>query len=50
VTLSENAEIEFRLKLRIKCRIKLNENAKETYEKLRRAYGEHTLSRAQVFR
>jgi len=30
--------------------VKLNENATETYEKLRKAYGEHALSRTQVFR
>jgi len=30
--------------------VKLNENAAETYEKLRRAYEEHALSRTQVFR
>ena len=34
----------------IKFCVKLNENAAETYEKLRRAYGEHALSRTQVFR
>ena len=34
----------------IKCCVKLNENATETYEKLRRAYGEHALSRTRVFR
>jgi len=34
----------------IKFCVKLNENATETYEKLKRAYGEHALSRAQVFR
>ena len=34
----------------IKFRVKLNENAKETYEKLRGAYGEQALSRTQVFR
>jgi len=34
----------------IKFCVKLNENATETYEKLRRAYGEHALSRTQVFR
>ena len=30
--------------------VKLNENATETYEKLKRAYGEHAVSKAQVFR
>jgi len=34
----------------IKFCVKLNENATETYEKLRRAYGEHALSRTHVFR
>jgi hypothetical protein len=34
----------------IKFCVKLNENATETYEKLKRAHGEHALSRAQVFR
>ena len=41
-------------KLEQRCAIKfcakLNENATETYEKLRRAYGEKALSRTQVFR
>jgi len=34
----------------IKFCVKLNKNATETYEKLKRAYGEHGLSRTQVFR
>ena len=34
----------------IKFCVKLNENATETYEKLKRAYGEHAVLRAQVFR
>jgi len=34
----------------IKFCVKLNENATETYEKLRWAYREHALSRTQVFR
>ena len=34
----------------IKFCVKLNENATETYEKLRRAYGEHAVLRTQVFR
>jgi hypothetical protein len=34
----------------IKFCVKLNENATETYEKLKRAYREHALSRTQVFR
>jgi hypothetical protein len=32
----------------IKFCIKLNENATETYEKLKQAYGEYVLSRTQV--
>ena len=34
----------------IKFCVKLNENATETYGKLKRAYGEHAVSGAQVFR
>jgi len=34
----------------IKFCIKLNENATETYEKLKMVYGEDALSRTQVFR
>ena len=34
----------------IKFCVKLNENAPETYVKLKRAYREHAVSRAQVFR
>ena len=30
--------------------VKLGKSATVTYEKLQRAYGEHSLSRAQVFR
>ena len=30
--------------------VKLNENATETYEKLKRAYGQHAVSRTQVFK
>jgi hypothetical protein len=33
----------------IKFCVELNENATETYAKLKRAYGKHALSRAQVF-
>jgi hypothetical protein len=33
----------------IKFCVKLNENTTETYEKLKRAYGEHALSMTQVF-
>jgi len=34
----------------IKFYVKLDESATVTYEKLQRAYGEHSLSRAQLFR
>ena len=34
----------------IKFCVKLGESATVTYEKLQRAYGEHFVSRAQVFR
>jgi len=34
----------------IKFCVKLGESATVTYEELQRAYGEHSLSRAQVFR
>ena len=34
----------------IKFCVKPNENATETYKKLKRAYKEHALSRIQVFR
>jgi len=34
----------------IKFCVKLGESATVTYKKLQRAYGEHSLSRAQVFR
>jgi len=34
----------------IKFCVKLIENATETYEKLRKAYGEHARSKTQVFR
>jgi len=34
----------------IKFCVKIGESATVTYEKLQRAYGEHSLSRAQVFR
>ena len=49
VTRYENGETKSRAALRdqILCE---NKNATETYEKLRRAYGEHVLSRTQVFR
>ena len=34
----------------VKLCVKLDKSANVTYEKLQRAYGEHSLSRAQVFR
>jgi hypothetical protein len=34
----------------IKFCVRLNENATKAYEKLKWAYGEHAVSRAQVFR
>jgi len=34
----------------IKFCVKLGKSTTVTYEKLKRAYGEHSLSRAQVFR
>ena len=34
----------------IKFCVKLNENATETYEKLKRAFGQHAVLRAQIFR
>ena len=34
----------------IKFCVKIDESATVTYEKLQRYYGEHSLSRAQVFR
>jgi len=40
----------FEQHLAIKFCLKLGESATVTYEKLQRAYGEHSLSRAQVFR
>ena len=53
MTRYENAETKSRAALRdqmITFCVKLNENATETYEKLKRAYGEHAVSRALVFR
>jgi hypothetical protein len=38
----------FELRCAIKCCVKLGESATVTCEKLQRAYGEHSLSRAQV--
>src|SRR5215469_18622825 len=40
----------FEQRCAIKFCVKLRESATVTYEKLQRAYGEHSLSRAQVFR
>ena len=40
----------FEQRCAIKFCVKLDESATVTYEKLQRAYGEHSLSRAQVFR
>ena len=40
----------FKQRCAIKFCVKLGESATLTYEKLQRAYGEHSLSRAQVFR
>ena len=50
VTCYENGETKSRAALRDQILVKLNENATETYGKLKRAYGEHVLSRTQVFR
>jgi len=40
----------FEQRCAIKFCVKLSESATVNYEKLQRAYGEHSLSRAQVFR
>ena len=40
----------FEQRCAIKCCVKLGESATVNYENLQRAYGEHSLSRAQVFR
>jgi len=40
----------FEQRFAIKFCVKFGESATVTYEKLQRAYGEHFLSRAQVFR
>jgi len=40
----------FEQRCAIKFCVKLGESATVTYEKLQMAYGEHSLSRAQVFR
>ena len=49
MTRYENAETKSLAVLRDHF-VKLNENATETCEKLRRAYGEHAVSKTQVFR
>jgi len=50
VTSYENGETKSRAALRDQILCQLNENATETYEKLKRVYGEHAVSRTQVFR
>ena len=40
----------FEQRCTIKFYVKLGESVTVTYEKLQRAYGEHSLSRAEVFR
>ena len=49
VTCYENGETKSLAALRGQFCIKLKENATETYEKLKWAYGEHAVSRAYVF-
>ena len=46
----ENGRQKFEQSCSIKFCVKLGESATVTYKKLLRAYGEHSLSRAQVFR
>ena len=46
----ENGPTKFEQSSAIKFCVMLGESATVTYEKLQRAYGEHSLSRAQVFR
>ena len=46
----ENGPANFEQSCAIKFCVKLGESATVTYEKLQRAYGEHSVSRAQVFR
>jgi len=46
----ENGPAKFEQGCAIKFCVKLGKSATVTYEKLQRAYGEHSLSRAQVFR
>jgi hypothetical protein len=40
----------FEQRCAVKFCVKLGESASVTYENLQRAYGEHSVSRAQVFR
>jgi len=42
--------LKFQQSCAIKFCVKLDETATVTYEKLQKAYGEHSLSRVQVFR
>jgi len=44
----KNGQAKFEQHCAIKFCVKLGESATVTYEKLQRAYGEHSLSRAQV--
>ena len=46
----ENGPAKFEQSCAIKFCVKLGESATVTFEKLQRAYGEHSLSRAQLFR
>jgi len=50
VTRYENGETKSRAALRDEILCQLNENATETYEKLKGAYGERAVSRTHVFR
>ena len=50
VTRYENGEKNLEQRCSIKFCVKFNENRTETYEKLKQAYREHAVSRAQVFR
>ena len=46
----KNGQAKFEQHCAIKFCVKLGESATVIYEKLQRGYGEHSLSRAQVFR
>jgi len=50
VTCYENGETKSRAALCDQFCVRLNENATETYNKLKRAYGENAVSRPQLFR